>query len=346
MGIGIALLPGLLHLLGGELHVVLQRRLALLVSHEHLDGTDVDFSVREVRTESLPQNRGVVGRGGAEEGVVGHEDRLDGSPSHRISDPVAEEGDARQRFSHLRVAVENLLEEGMGEEREPFTDGEPAGSLASDADRALMEVNVGDLDAAKLRSAQAASDTEGEDAQIPAMDEQGELMGFSESEQLLVVAADAAQQPHELKRRRERADRLLVFDLNAELFHGVGSDESSQLHRAEESPEHNLDDLEGEPLVVPGLLEVREVSANAGGVHGGDAQPGMALLQPPREEAQMAEVVTNALVRESPVLQMIRDEDAQALIDIRRFEGSTICSATNPPNGLDDLLFPQRRLAP
>ena len=49
---------------------------------------------------------------------------------------------------------------------------------------------------------------------------------------------------------------------------------------------HNLYDLEGEPLVVPGLLEVPEVSANAGGVHGGDAQSGMALLQPPREKAQ------------------------------------------------------------
>jgi len=83
------------------------------------------------------------------------------------------------------------------------------------------------------------------------------------------------------------------------------------------APEHNLYDLEGERLVVPGVLEVREVSANAGGVHGGDAQSGMALLQPPREEAQMAVVVMNALVRESSVLQMIRDEEAQALIDVR-----------------------------
>jgi hypothetical protein len=108
-----------------------------------------------------------------------------------------------------------------------------------------------------------------------------------------------------------------VLDLNAELPHGVGSDESSQLHGAEKPPEHNLYDLEGEPLVMFGLLQVREVSANAGSVHGGDAQSGMALLQPPPEEAQMAEVVPNALVRESSVLQMIRDEDAQALIDIR-----------------------------
>jgi hypothetical protein len=83
------------------------------------------------------------------------------------------------------------------------------------------------------------------------------------------------------------------------------------------APEHNLYDLEGEPPVMFGELEVREVSANAGGVHGGDAQSGMALLQPPRKEAQMAVVVTNALVREGSVLQMIRDEDAQALIDIR-----------------------------
>jgi len=51
------------------------------------------------------------------------------------------------------------------------------------------------------------------------------------------------------------------------------------------APEHNLYDLEGERLVVPGVLEVREVSANAGGVHGGDAQSGMDLLQPPSEEA-------------------------------------------------------------
>jgi hypothetical protein len=107
-----------------------------------------------------------------------------------------------------------------------------------------------------------------------------------------------------------------VFDLNAELSHGVGSDESSQLHGAEEPPEGNLDDLEGEPPVMFGELEVREVSANAGGVHGGDAQSGIPLLQPPRKEAQMAVVVTNALVREGLVLQMIRDEDAQALIDI------------------------------
>ena len=83
------------------------------------------------------------------------------------------------------------------------------------------------------------------------------------------------------------------------------------------APEHNLYDLEGEPPVMFGELEVREVSANAGGVHGGDAQSGMALLQPPRKETQMAEVVTNALVGECPVLQMIRDENAQALIDIR-----------------------------
>jgi len=142
-------------------------------------------------------------------------------------------------------------------------------------------------------------------------------MGFSESEQLLVVAADAAQQPHELEGRRERVDRLLVVDLNVELSHGVGSDESSQLHGAEESPEGNLYDLEGEPFVLFGELEVREISANAGGVHCGDAQSGIPLLQPPRKETQMAEVVTNALVGECPVLQMIRDEDAQALIDIR-----------------------------
>jgi hypothetical protein len=67
---------------------------------------------------------------------------------------------------------------------------------------------------------------------------------------------------------------------------------------------------------VLGLLEVREVLANAGSVYGGDAQSGMALLQPPRKKTQMAEVVTNALVREGSVLQMIRDEDAQALIDV------------------------------
>jgi hypothetical protein len=95
-----------------------------------------------------------------------------------------------------------------------------------------------------------------------------------------------------------------------------------------------------------GLLEVREVSANAGGVHGGDAQSGMALLQPPREEAQMAVVVMNALVRENSVLQMIRDEEAQALIDVRGSEGSALASAAYPPNGLDDLPSLQRRLAP
>jgi len=106
-------------------------------------------------------------------------DVFDGPVRKRISDPVAEKGAARQRFSHLPVAVENLLEEGMGEEREPFADGEPARSFAGDADRRALEVNVGDLDAAKLRSAQAAGDAEGEDAQIPAMDEQGKLMGFS-----------------------------------------------------------------------------------------------------------------------------------------------------------------------
>ena len=198
-GIGGGLLPGLLQLLGGELDVVLERGLALLVSHEHLDGSDVDLSVHEARTESLPQNRGVVGRGGTEEGVIGLEDVVDGLIHHRISDPVAEQEAARQRFSHLPVAVENLLEEGMGEKREPFTDGEPPGSLAGDADHEAFKVNIGDLDAAKLRSAQAASDTEGEDAQIPALDEQGELMGFSESEQLLIVRPHAAQQPHELE---------------------------------------------------------------------------------------------------------------------------------------------------
>ena len=181
MGIGSGLLPSLLQLLGRELDVVLQRGLALFVSHEHLDGADVDLSMHEVRTESLPQNRGVVWGGETEEGVVGPEDVVDGPARKRISDPVAEKGAARQRFSHLPVAVENLLEEGMGEEREPFADGEPAGSLAGDADRRALEVNVGDLDAAKLGSAQAAGDTQGEDAQIPAMDEQGKLMGFSES---------------------------------------------------------------------------------------------------------------------------------------------------------------------
>jgi len=88
-----------------------------------------------------------------------------------MSDPVAEEGGARQTFSHLPVAVEDPLQQGMGEERKAFADRESGGSLAGDADRGALEINVGHLDALQLASAQAAGDTEGEDAQIPAMDE-------------------------------------------------------------------------------------------------------------------------------------------------------------------------------
>ena len=60
------------------------------------------------------------------------------------------------------------------------------------------------------------------------MDELGEPVRSSATEQPLVVAADAAQQPLELEGRRERVDRLLVFDLNAELSYGVLSYEPSQ----------------------------------------------------------------------------------------------------------------------
>ena len=75
----------------------------------------------------------------------------------------------------------------MGKEREPFADGEPSGTLAGDTDREAFEVDVGDLDADKLRSAQAAGDAQGEDAQIPAMDEQGEPVRFLAAAQPLAT---------------------------------------------------------------------------------------------------------------------------------------------------------------
>jgi hypothetical protein len=108
-----------------------------------------------------------------------------------------------------------------------------------------------------------------------------------------------------------------VPDLNAHLPHGVGSDESTPLQGTEESLEGELYYLQRESLVVLVVLQVREVVANAGGVHGGDAYPGMTLLQPPHEQAQMAVVVTDACVAECSVLEQICDEDAQALVDIR-----------------------------
>jgi hypothetical protein len=117
----------------------------------------------------------------------------------RVTEPVAEEGAARQRLSHLPVALQYLLEKGMGEEGEPLADGEPAGTLAGDADGEAFEVDVGVLDTGNLGGAQAAGDAQGEDAQIPAVDEQGEPVGLSAAAQPLVVAFDARQQPHELE---------------------------------------------------------------------------------------------------------------------------------------------------
>jgi hypothetical protein len=136
-----------------------------------------------------------------------------------------------------------------------------------------------------------------------------------------------------------------VPDPNAHLPDGVGSNESTPLQGTEEPREGELDDLQREALVVLVVLEIREVVANAGGVHVGDAQPGMTLLQPPREQAQMAVVVTDARVAECSVLEQIRDVDAQALIGVRGSEGSSSRSASYLSDGLDDLPFPQRGLA-
>jgi hypothetical protein len=81
---------------------------------EALNGTDIDLPLRESRTENLPQSRGVAWREETEDGSVSLEDMAATLVHHRISDPVAEEGAARQRLSSSA---------GGGEQCRPFAGG-------------------------------------------------------------------------------------------------------------------------------------------------------------------------------------------------------------------------------
>jgi hypothetical protein len=58
-----------------------------------------------------------------------------------------------------------------------------------------------------------------------------------------------------------------------------------------------------------------------------------------------AVVITNTLVRESSVLDLIRGEAAQVLTDVRRPEEWTSCPAARLPNGLEGLPLPPPRSA-
>jgi len=85
------------------------------------------------------------------------------------------------------------------EESETLAYRESAASFTCNVYRFLLEINVMDFDSLYLGSTQSTGGAEGKDAQVPAMNEKGELMSFSVIEQVLVVFFDVAKQSHQIE---------------------------------------------------------------------------------------------------------------------------------------------------
>ena len=201
-------------------------------------------------------------------------------------------------FPHLPVPLEYFFQKGVREEGKPLAYREPAASFAGDADRFLVRINITDLNPLYLPSSQTAGGVEGEDAQIPAMNEKAELMSLSAIEQVLVMLSNAAQQPHQLEGRGYRLKLIPVLCLDVELSYRIGADEPAEPHGAKEAPQDNLYNLERELLVVLGFFKKGEILPNTRGIDGAYIRFRVCLLQPGMKEAEMPVVVADGLVGE------------------------------------------------
>ena len=70
------------------------------MSHQVLDGAEIDLFVHEVCAERFPETRWAVEDRRMDKGIVGTEDGVYSIGFHSIAQPIAEEERPGQLFSH------------------------------------------------------------------------------------------------------------------------------------------------------------------------------------------------------------------------------------------------------